>query len=86
MEKIIKFGDVEIEKEKFHQHEEPISIKNIDIFKSNQMKQFIILHDFYKCCCTLTKITWLNIYNGKSCVGRQLVRKLYISQDLITRR
>ena len=33
MEKNIKFGDIEIEKQKFHQHKEPISIKNIDINK-----------------------------------------------------
>ena len=32
-EKIIKFGDIEIQKQKFHQHKEPISIKNIDINK-----------------------------------------------------
>ena len=30
---IIKFGDIEIEKQKFHQHKRPISIKNIDINK-----------------------------------------------------
>ena len=28
MEKIIKFGDIEIQKQKFHQHKAPISIKN----------------------------------------------------------
>ena len=34
MEKIIKFGDIEIqEAKKFHQHKETISIKNIDINK-----------------------------------------------------
>ena len=34
MEKtFIKFGDIEIEKQKFHQHKRPISIKNIDINK-----------------------------------------------------
>ena len=34
MEKIIKFGDIEIQKaKKFHQHKETISIKNIDINK-----------------------------------------------------
>ena len=33
MENIIKFGDIEIQKQKFHQHKEPISIKNIDINK-----------------------------------------------------
>ena len=31
MEKIIKFGDTEIQKQKFHQYKEPISIKTIDI-------------------------------------------------------
>ena len=29
----INFGDIEIEKQKFHKHKEPISIKNIDINK-----------------------------------------------------
>ena len=34
MEKaIIKCGDIEVEKHKFHQHKRPISIKNIDINK-----------------------------------------------------
>ena len=33
MEKIIKFGDIEIKKQDFHQHKAPISIKNIDINK-----------------------------------------------------
>ena len=34
MEKtIINFGDIEIEKQKFHQHKRPISIKNKDINK-----------------------------------------------------
>ena len=34
MEKtIIKFGDIEIEEQKFHKHKRPISIKNIDINK-----------------------------------------------------
>ena len=32
MEKmIIKFGDIEIEKQTFHQHKTPVSLKNIDI-------------------------------------------------------
>ena len=30
---IIKLGDIEIEKQKFHQHKRPILIKNIDINK-----------------------------------------------------
>ena len=34
MEKtIIKFGAIEIQKQKFHQHRGPISIKNVDIDK-----------------------------------------------------
>ena len=34
MEKtIIKFGNIEIRKQKFHQHKRPISINNIDINK-----------------------------------------------------
>ena len=34
MEKaIIKFSDIEIEKQKFHQHKRPILMKNIDINK-----------------------------------------------------
>ena len=28
---VIKFGDIEIQKQKFHQHKGPISIKNVDI-------------------------------------------------------
>ena len=30
---IIKFGDIEIKKQKFHQHKRPVSIKNVDINK-----------------------------------------------------
>ena len=33
MEKIIKFEVIEIQKQKFHQHKAPISIKNININK-----------------------------------------------------
>ena len=33
MEKIIKFRDIEIHNQTFHQHKEPISIKNADIDK-----------------------------------------------------
>ena len=32
-EKSIKFGDIKIEKQKFHQYKRPISITNIDINK-----------------------------------------------------
>ena len=30
MEKVIKFRDIQIQKQKFHQHKGPILIKNID--------------------------------------------------------
>ena len=33
MERIIKFGDIEIQKQKFLQHKRPFSIKNININK-----------------------------------------------------
>ena len=33
IEKNIKFGDIEIQKQKYHQHKELISIKNIDFNK-----------------------------------------------------
>ena len=33
VEKIRTFGDIEIEKQNFHQHKESFSIKNIDINK-----------------------------------------------------
>ena len=34
MEKIIIFGDIDIQKQKFHQHKAPISMKNMDINKT----------------------------------------------------
>ena len=34
---IIKFGDIEIRKQKFHQHKRPVSIKNIDINKNSSI-------------------------------------------------
>ena len=33
MEKLLKFGDIEIQKQNFYQHKGPISIKNVDINK-----------------------------------------------------
>ena len=33
MEKAIKFGDIDIQKQKFYQYKQSISIKNIDINK-----------------------------------------------------
>ena len=39
MEKNIKFGDIEIQKPKFHQHKGPVSVKNIDIIRSLSLKK-----------------------------------------------
>ena len=39
--KNIKFGDIEIQKQKFHHHKGSISIKNIDIDKIELKKKFI---------------------------------------------
>ena len=33
MEKVTKFGDIQIQEQKLHQHKEPISVKNADIDK-----------------------------------------------------
>ena len=44
----------------------------VDVTKQIKSK-FILLHDFYKFCYTQTKTKWLNICNGKSCAGRQLI-------------
>ena len=33
MEKITKFCDIDIQTQKFYQHKQPISVKNIDIIK-----------------------------------------------------
>ena len=70
MEEIIKFGDIEIEKQKFHQYKEPILIKNRDINKiivSNEVsfgkkrcKYFIDYKDAKKLrplCIFLLKMT-----------------------------
>ena len=48
MAKIIKFGDIEIEKQKIHQNEEPISIKNIDISKEQYTTKFLFVKDTFK--------------------------------------
>ena len=37
MEKVIKFEDIEIHKQTFGQHKEPISIKNVDIDKNSSI-------------------------------------------------
>ena len=39
MEKVIKFGDIEIHKQTFGQHKEPISIKNVDIDKNSSIQE-----------------------------------------------
>ena len=49
MEKtIITFGDIEIQKQKFHQHKGPISIKNVDMDKIVFSKKGFIYFIGYK--------------------------------------
>ena len=55
-------------------------------FKSNQIKAIYSFIRFYKFWYILIQIKWLNIYKWKSCMGRRLVRKPYISQDHKTQR
>ena len=43
-----------------------------DLHKSNQIKQFILLHDFYKFWYTLTKIKWLNFTVENHMCGDEL--------------
>ena len=61
--KLIKFGDTEIEKHKFHQHKSPILINNIDIkvsFGKKGFKYFIGYKDEKKkrlLCILLPKMS-----------------------------
>ena len=41
MEKIIKFGDIEIEKQNFHQHKEPTLIKQQYQIRSILVKKYL---------------------------------------------
>ena len=50
MEKtVIKFGDIEIKKQKFRQHKRPISIKNIDINKIVLFKKISFGKNGFRC-------------------------------------
>ena len=49
MEKIIKFGDIEIQKQNFYQHKEPTSIKNIDINKITEYNKVSFHKKGFKC-------------------------------------
>ena len=46
--KIIKFWDIEIEKQKFQQHKRPISIKNIDLTRSLFVKRVLNISLYIK--------------------------------------
>ena len=52
LEKVIKFGDIEVQRQKLHQHKEPISTKIIDIdkvaFGKKRFKCFIGYKDTKK--------------------------------------
>ena len=44
---IIKFGNIEVDEQKFHQYKRPISIKNIDINKIQYLiKSFSVKNGF----------------------------------------
>ena len=49
MEEIIKFGDIEIQKQNLYQHKEPISIKNIDINKITAYNKVSFRKKGFKC-------------------------------------
>ena len=46
MEKIIKFGDIEIEKRNFHQHKEPISMKIQTLIKQQYQIRSILVKKY----------------------------------------
>ena len=45
---VIKFGDIEIKNQKFHQHERPISINNIDTNKIVVFNQVFLVKKGFK--------------------------------------
>ena len=49
MEKTIKFGDIEIKQQKFHQHKESISIKNTDINRITVSNKVCFGEKGFKC-------------------------------------
>ena len=57
MEKIIKFGDIETEKQNFHQHKEPISIENIDIDKITVSSNVPFVKKDWPLCISSPKMT-----------------------------
>ena len=80
MEKAItKFGDIEIEKQKFHQHKTHISIKNIDINKTVvSNKVFYGKKGFkYFISCKDSKVRPLCIFLPK--MGRNFDENKYMS-------
>ena len=66
---IIKFGYIEIQKQKFHQHEGPISIKNVDIDKIlvlNKVPFGIKGFKYFTGCKDAKKIKSLHIFLPKN--------------------
>ena len=47
-EKIIKFGDIELKKQKFHQHKSHISIRNMDFDYILVLKRFLLVKKGFK--------------------------------------
>ena len=69
MEKIIaKFGDIEIEKQKFHQHKRPVSIKNIDINKIVVSNNVCFGKKGFKCFIGYKNWTFMHIFSKNECI------------------
>ena len=63
MEKtIIKFGDIEIKKQKFHQHKGPISMKDIDINKIVASNKVSFGKKGFKCFLATKMLRKLDLY------------------------
>ena len=62
IEKVIKFGNIEFQKLKFHQHEEPISIKNIDINRKVISSKVSFVKKGFKCFIGYKDAKKLDLY------------------------
>ena len=62
IEKIIKFDDIEIQKQKFHQHKETIPIKNIDISKIVVSNKVSFGKKGFKCFISYKDVKKLDFY------------------------
>ena len=59
---IIKFGDVKIQKQKFHQHKRPFSIKNVDLDKIVVIIESLLVKQNLNSLLSTKMINKLNLY------------------------